>query len=71
MVLSGEGMVDGKKVTFTAVPYYAWQNRGIHSLATLLIENPEKISVEKPVEKNAKMNTDGQIFWWFQVVPLL
>jgi DUF1680 family protein len=27
-VIRGQGLVDGKPVAFTAIPYYAWQNRG-------------------------------------------
>jgi uncharacterized protein len=56
-ILEGEGISDGKSIRFLAIPYFAWQNRGIHQLATLLIENPEK--VEEEARSREKMNTDG------------
>jgi uncharacterized protein len=57
-VLLGEGvMPDGKKVHFTAIPYYAWNNRGIYALATLVIENRAGLTPEKPALKG--MNTNG------------
>jgi hypothetical protein len=58
-VVHGEGrMPDGRKVTFTTVPYFAWQNRGAHALATWLTENRKLIKPEKPPSKKP-MNTDG------------
>ena len=58
-VLLGQGtMPDGNAVRFVAVPYFAWQNRGIAALATLLIEDRARLESEKaPVAK--PMNTDG------------
>lgn len=42
-VIEGRGLADGKRpVTFTAVPYYAWQNRGVDEMAVWLIEDPER-----------------------------
>ena len=41
-ILKGKGLADGeRKVDFTAVPYFSWQNRGIDELATWLIEDPK------------------------------
>jgi len=39
-VLKGRGLADGSRpVAFTAVPYYAWQNRGVDEMTVWLIEN--------------------------------
>ena len=38
VVLRGRGTVDGEAVEFTAVPYFAWQNRGIAAMTTFLPE---------------------------------
>ena len=36
-VLRGQALADGQKpVPFTAVPYYSWENRGIHEMAVWL-----------------------------------
>jgi len=44
-VLQGEGLIEGNRpVDFTAVPYYAWQNRGIDELNVWLIEKPTRIA---------------------------
>jgi hypothetical protein len=41
-VLHGTGLADeNRDVEFTAVPYYAWQNRGIHEMTAWLIESPQ------------------------------
>jgi len=38
-VLQGRGLADGKRpVAFTAVPYYAWQNRGVDEMTVWLNE---------------------------------
>lgn len=39
VVLQGKGDVDEKTVDFTAIPYYAWQNRGVHPMTTWMYEN--------------------------------
>jgi hypothetical protein len=40
-VLEGTGLADGvRPVRFTAVPYYAWQNRGIDEMTAWIIEDP-------------------------------
>lgn len=57
MVLTGQGLLDKQRVTFTAIPYFLWQNRGIHSFATLLIEDEKKII--KEIRTNEKVNTNG------------
>jgi len=39
-VLKGQGLADGKTpVEFTAVPYYAWQNRGLGEMNVWIIED--------------------------------
>ncbi|MDP7302400.1 MAG: glycoside hydrolase family 127 protein, partial [Pirellulaceae bacterium] len=41
-VLRGKGLADDRQsVEFTAVPYYAWQNRGIDEMTVWLIEGPQ------------------------------
>ncbi|MEI8376429.1 MAG: beta-L-arabinofuranosidase domain-containing protein [Planctomycetota bacterium] len=50
IVLHGTGLADGKNaVEFTAIPYYAWQNRGIHEMTAWLVENP-RILAERDAE---------------------
>ena len=42
-VIRGKGLAGGKTpADFTAVPYYAWQNRGVGQMAVWLIENPDQ-----------------------------
>ena len=39
-VICGKGLADGTKpVDILAVPYYAWQNRGIGEMAVWLMED--------------------------------
>ncbi len=57
VLLKGKGIINQKEVEFTAIPYYLWQNRGIYSLATLLIEDPNKIYLESI--NDDEINTDG------------
>lgn len=57
-VLKGKGKIKNKTVRFNAIPYYLWENRGIYTLRTLLIENPDKAIEEQP-KKDVKMNTNG------------
>ncbi|MCB1132880.1 MAG: glycoside hydrolase family 127 protein, partial [Verrucomicrobiae bacterium] len=58
-VITGEGRAGGgNTVPFTAVPYNAWQNRGIGGLATLLIENRGLIRKESGKHERG-MNTNG------------
>lgn len=56
--LSGEGFVNGRRVVFHAVPYFAWDNRGIHQLCTLMVEDPDALYQEKE-EVAKEFNTDG------------
>ena len=43
-VLRGRGLVRGTRpVDITAVPYYAWQNRGIGEMAVWIIEDKSLI----------------------------
>jgi uncharacterized protein len=58
VILRGVGLVGKNKVVFKAIPYYLWQNRGIHAFATLLIEDPKKIIIEKS-KADKKVNTNG------------
>lgn len=56
-VLRGTGLLEGGPVDFTAIPYFSWQNRGIHPCCTLLTEDPGRVQQE---ERSAKeFNTDG------------
>jgi len=58
-VLRGQGKLpDGLTVNYTAVPYFAWQNRGVHALATMLIENRKLVQPENPPARG-KVNTNG------------
>lgn len=57
VVLLGTGLIQNKEVKFMAIPYHLWQNRGIHSLSTLIIENPELIQIE--TQDQEEINTDG------------
>lgn len=57
VVLKGKGVIDRKSVNFKAIPYFLWQNRGIHPFSTLLIYDPKKINIERA--KTEKMNTNG------------
>jgi len=42
-VIRGKGLAGGKRpADFTAVPYYAWQNRGVGQMAVWLIEDPAR-----------------------------
>jgi len=44
-VLKGKGMTDDdRSIEFVAVPYYAWQNRGIDEMTVWIIEDPNKLS---------------------------
>lgn len=56
--LRGKGLSNGKEVQFTAIPYYLWQNRGVHQLSTLVIEDESKVNKEKEKEIK-KVNTNG------------
>ena len=38
-VICGKGMLGTKPVDITAVPYYAWQNRGIGEMTVWIIED--------------------------------
>jgi uncharacterized protein len=59
VTLLGEGTLpDGQPVRFTAIPYFAWNNRGIFALTTLLVENRAALTV--PVKPATKaVNTNG------------
>ena len=57
VVLNGNGKIGSLLVKFKAIPYYSWQNRGIHDLCTLIIEDETLILNEK--KSILKMNTDG------------
>lgn len=47
-VLRGKGVADGKKpVEFTAIPYYAWANRGVHEMTAWPIEDPHLLAGPK------------------------
>jgi len=40
-VLKGDGLAAGKRpVSFTAIPYYAWQNRDIDEMTVWIVEDP-------------------------------
>lgn len=60
VTLVGEGYItdDHSSVDFIAVPYFAWQNRGVHDLATLLIRRPDDVIEERP-PSTEPMNTNG------------
>lgn len=49
---------DGQPTPLCAIPYFAWQNRGLHALATLLIEDPDQLTPEQP-PASGPMNTNG------------
>jgi hypothetical protein len=55
--LKGEGVLKNENVSFKAIPYFAWQNRGIYQMSTLLIENPEVIQQDQNTQ--GEINTDG------------
>ncbi|MDO8951537.1 MAG: hypothetical protein Q7U86_02870 [Draconibacterium sp.] len=56
-VLKGEGVLENENVSFTAIPYFTWQNRGIYQMSTLLIENTEVIQQDQNTQ--GEINTDG------------
>lgn len=58
MVLEGDGVIGNNHVKFNAIPYFLWENRGISSMALLLIEDVEKIRWEQE-EENKHFNTNG------------
>ncbi|WP_215224759.1 glycoside hydrolase family 127 protein [Echinicola shivajiensis] len=58
VVLTGLGSVADDNVNFKAIPYFLWQNRGIHKMATLLIRNPKEIYQEDD-SLNNEHNTNG------------
>jgi uncharacterized protein len=58
VVLKGQGISGGKNISFTAIPYFLWQNRGIYQFATMLIQDEKKIIKETPT-LNKKINTNG------------
>ena len=44
-VLKGRGLTEGDRpVEFVAVPYYAWQNRGIDEMTVWIVEDPDVLS---------------------------
>jgi len=44
-VLKGRGLTEGDRpVGFVAVPYYAWQNRGIDEMTVWIVEDPDVLS---------------------------
>ena len=44
-MLKGRGLAErGSPVEFVAVPYYAWQNRGIDEMTVWIVEDPNLIS---------------------------
>jgi hypothetical protein len=43
--LRGEGLANGKRpVEFTAIPYYAWQNRGIYAMTAWPVEDARRLA---------------------------
>ncbi len=60
-VLRGRGLADGEKVVdFTAIPYYAWQNRGIHDMTAWLIEDPKLLAgrnLDDPLRRPSSAST--------------
>jgi DUF1680 family protein len=56
-VLTGVGLSGDNPVHFVAIPYYAWQNRGISQLSTLLIQDRSVTQREEATREI--MNTDG------------
>ncbi len=58
-LIEGSGNVEGRKVRFTAIPYYMWENRGIAPLRTLIIEDVKEAIEETEPEKEKKINTNG------------
>ncbi len=56
--LHGKGLVNGNAVGFKAIPYFAWENRGIYKMSLLLIEDPAKVSKQKE-EEQKDFNTQG------------
>ncbi len=60
-VLRGQGLADGKRpAAVTAVPYYAWQNRGIAEMIAWIAEDPRlcHAPAEQPKGKPER-STDG------------
>lgn len=55
-VLTGNGQVQGKDISFKAVPYYLWQNRGIAAMTMLLNEQPDISKEEQPDYENMETN---------------
>lgn len=55
-VLTGNGQVQSKNVSFKAVPYYLWQNRGISAMAMLLNEQSGVSKEEQPDYENMETN---------------
>jgi len=48
-VLKGKGLADGDRpADFVAVPYYAWQNRGIDEMTVWIVEDPSVLSSDGP-----------------------
>jgi hypothetical protein len=44
-VLKGHGLTErNSPVEFVAVPYYAWQNRGIDEMIVWIVEDPNVLS---------------------------
>ena len=44
-VLNGQGLTEGDRpVEFVAVPYYAWQNRGVDEMTVWIVEDPNMLS---------------------------
>jgi hypothetical protein len=55
-VLRGRGLARGAEpVEFTAVPYYAWQNRGIDEMSVWLVEDPELARASEGEERTGPM----------------
>jgi DUF1680 family protein len=50
-VITGDAQRDGKPVKITAIPYYAWANRGKGEMAVWLPQTSAAIGSEEPVEK--------------------
>lgn len=56
--LTGKGIVEDEVVSFKAIPYYCWQNRGIFAMSMLLIESMGEIEKEYIRNEN-EFNTNG------------
>lgn len=56
--LTGKGIIRDQIVSFKAIPYYCWQNRGISAMSMLLIESIDKVK-EESLENENKLNTNG------------